>query len=97
MARLRLSAVLLDAGSNDEALSQLASPFTAAMQGLAADLRGDVLKVQGKNSEAAAAYQLAWQQLADSTDYRRLVEAKLNALGIDPQAGSSTSATGASK
>ncbi|PUE18659.1 tetratricopeptide repeat protein [Limnohabitans sp. WS1] len=97
IARLRLSALLLDAGSNDEALSQLTRPFTPAMQGLAEDLRGDVLKAQSKNSEAAAAYQLAWQQLADSADYRRLVEAKLNALGMDPQTASSASVKGASK
>ena len=97
IARMRLSALLLDAGSHDEALSQLSRPFIPAMQGLAADLRGDVLKAQGKNSEATAAYQLAWQQLADSADYRRLVEAKLNAMGIDPQAASSAPVTGASK
>ncbi len=97
IARLRLSALMLDAGSNDEALSQLSGPFTPAMQGLAADLRGDVLKAQNKNTEAIAAYQLAWQMLSDSTDYRRLVEAKLNALGIDPQAASPAPVKGASK
>jgi len=97
IARLRLSALLLDAGSKDEALSQLSGPFTPAMQGLAADLRGDVLKAQNNNTEASAAYQSAWQLLSDSTDYRRLVEAKLNALGIDPQAVSSAPVTGASK
>lgn len=85
MARLRLSALLLDAGSNDEALAQLASPFTPAMAGLAADLRGDVLQAKGQKAEAVAAYQAAWLQLTDSADYRRLVEAKLNALGVDPQ------------
>lgn len=97
IARLRLSALLLDAGSNDDALAQLASPFTPAMTGLAADLRGDVLQVKGQKTEAIAAYQTAWQQLKDSPDYRRVVEAKLNALGVDPQAGSSGSDAGSSK
>ena len=91
IARLRWSAMLLDAGSNDEALAQLTAPFTPAMAGLAADLRGDVLQAKGQKSEAAAAYQTAWQQLVDSVDYRRLVEAKLNAMGVDPQAMSSPS------
>ena len=97
IARLRLSALLLDAGSNDEALTQLSSPFTPAMAGLAADLRGDVLQVKGQKAEAVAAYQSAWLQLTDSADYRRLVEAKLNALGVDPQSVSSASSTEKSK
>lgn len=96
IARLRLSALLLDAGSNDEALTQLAAPFTPAMGGLAADLRGDVLQAKGQKNEAVASYQLAWQQLTDSADYRRLVEAKLNAMGVDPQAAPATS-TGSTK
>jgi predicted negative regulator of RcsB-dependent stress response len=88
IARLRLSALLLDAGSNDEALAQLTAPFTPAMAGLSADLRGDVLHAKGQKTEAVAAYQTAWQQLVDSPDYRRLVEAKLNAMGVDPQTAS---------
>ena len=90
IARLRLSALLLDAGSHDEALAQLAAPFTSGMTGLAADLRGDVLQAKGQPAEALTAYQSAWQQLAESPDYRRLVEAKLNALGFDPQPAATT-------
>ena len=86
IARLRLSALHLDAKSYDEALKQLATEFTPGMQGLAADLRGDVLQAKGQNTEAIAAYQQAWQKLADAPDYRRLVQAKLNALGIEPDA-----------
>jgi predicted negative regulator of RcsB-dependent stress response len=96
IARLRLSALLADAGSLDEALAQLSAPFTPAMSGLAADLRGDVLLAKSQKTEALSAYQSAWQQLADSPDYRRLVQAKLNALGQDPQADSAT-ATGTAK
>ena len=90
IARLRLSGLLLDAGSHDEALAQLSAPFTPGMTGLAADLRGDVLQAKGQPAEALTAYQAAWQQLDDSPDYRRLVEAKLNALGIDPQPAATT-------
>jgi predicted negative regulator of RcsB-dependent stress response len=85
IARMRLSALLLDAGSQDEALAQLSAPFTPAMAGLAADLRGDVLQAKGQTPEALVAYQSAWDQMADMPDYRLLVLAKLNALGVDPQ------------
>lgn len=85
VARLRLAGLLLDAKSYDDALKQLNQDFTPAMAGLAADLRGDVLQAQGQSAQAATAYQQAWTQLADVADYRRLVQAKLNALGVDPQ------------
>jgi predicted negative regulator of RcsB-dependent stress response len=86
IARLRLAALQLDAKAYDEALKQLTLEFSPEMSGLAADLRGDVLQAKGQNAEAIAAYQQAWQKLADTPDYRRLVQAKLNALGIDPDA-----------
>lgn len=86
IARLRLAALQLDAKAYDDALTQLGSDFTAEMTGLAADLRGDVLQAKGQSAEAVSAYQLAWSKLADVPDYRRLVQAKLNALGIDPEA-----------
>lgn len=88
IARLRLSALMLDSGNHDEALAQLSAPFTPSMAGLAADLRGDVLHAKGQKADALAAYKTAWTQLADSPDYRRLVQAKLNALGFDPNASS---------
>ena len=86
IARLRLAALQLDAKAYDEALKSLSGEFTPAMLGLAADLRGDVLQAKGQAVEAIAAYQQAWQKLADTPDYRRLVQAKLNALGIDADA-----------
>ena len=86
IARMRLAALHLDAKAYDEALKPLGGEFTPAMMGLAADLRGDVLQAKGQNAEAIVAYQQAWQKLADTPDYRRLVQAKLNALGIDPDA-----------
>ena len=90
VARLRLAGLHFDAKAYDEALKTLSAAFTPAMSGLAADLRGDVLQAKGQSAEAVVAYQLAWTQLADAADYRRLVQAKLNALGVDPQAASET-------
>ena len=84
IARLRLAALQLDAKSYDDALKTLGQEFTPPMTGLAADLLGDVLQAKGHSAEAIAAYQQAWQKLSDTPDYRRLVQAKLNALGIDP-------------
>jgi len=92
IARLRLAALHLDAKAFDEALKLLGLEFTPAMTGLASDLRADVLQAKGQSTEAIAAYQQVWQKLADTPDYRRLVQAKLNALGVDPEksAGSET-------
>jgi len=86
IARLRWVALQLEAKAYDEALKQLASEFTPEMMGLAADLRGDVLQAKGQSAEAVSAYRQAWSKLAETPDYRRLVQAKLNALGVDPEA-----------
>ena len=90
IARLRLSALLLDSGSLDDALAQLAQPLVPSLMGLASDLKGDILTAKDQKSEALTAYKKAWDELSEIPDYRRLVEAKLNALGFDPQANSPT-------
>jgi len=51
-----------------------------------ADRRGDVLLAQGKKDGALAAYQKALQTMDAKVDYRRLIEAKLMALGAAPEA-----------
>jgi predicted negative regulator of RcsB-dependent stress response len=84
LARLRLANLQVQQKSLDEALKTLSKPFQASFAGLAADVQGDILVAQNKNLEAIKAYTDAWRQLADNADYRRLVAAKLNALGIDP-------------
>ena len=82
VARLRLAALLWEAKAPDEALKQLNAPFTPDMAGLAADLRGDVLQAKGQASDAVAAYQQAWKQIPATSEYRRMVQAKLSALGV---------------
>jgi predicted negative regulator of RcsB-dependent stress response len=85
LARIRLAGLLLDQKKYDEALKQLdAIAPTKEFEGLAADRRGDILLAQGKKDEAKAAYQKAWAALDPALDYRRLVEAKLTALGAAP-------------
>ncbi|TNF55487.1 MAG: tetratricopeptide repeat protein [Burkholderiales bacterium] len=83
VARLRLAAVQLDAGEHDQAMASLAAPVPAAFEGLVADRRGDALMLQGKHDEAREQYQRAWASVGERTEYRRLLEVKLAALGID--------------
>ena len=39
---------------------------------------------QGKKDDAKAAFAKAWQAMDPKVDYRRLIEAKLTALGAAP-------------
>jgi tetratricopeptide (TPR) repeat protein len=94
VARLRLAGLLLDAKQYDEALKQLDAPRVARLRGLVADRRGDVLLAQGKPAEAKAAYQAAYKGMDDKLDYRRLVEAKLTALGARAGAPAAAAAFG---
>ncbi|WP_293997993.1 YfgM family protein [Sphaerotilus sp.] len=85
LARLRLAGVHLEAKRFDEALKLVTSDVPESLTALAADRRGDILQAQAKPAEAVAAYQQAWKALGKEVDYRRLVEAKLVALGAAPQ------------
>ncbi|MFT4196095.1 YfgM family protein [Ottowia sp.] len=88
IARLRLASLHTGDKAYDEALKTLSASFPEPFVPLAADRRGDVLLLQGKRAEAAVEFGKAYQGLAaDAGDYRRLVGIKLNALGIDPEAG----------
>lgn len=86
IARLRLAAVLMDAKQYDQALKQLDGAKSPEFEALAADRRGDILLAQGKAAEAQAAYAAAYRAMDEKLDYRRLVEAKLTALGAAPAA-----------
>jgi predicted negative regulator of RcsB-dependent stress response len=84
VARLRLSGMLLEAKAYDEALQQLTAPMPSDFNALAADRRGDILLAQSKKAEAKAQYEAAYKGLDERSDYRRIIEVKLNALGVDP-------------
>ncbi len=81
IARLRLAGVLLDEKKHDEALKLLDAKHSAAIDGLYADLRGDILAEQDKRAEARAAYQIALEKSEPRGSYRQLVQIKLDALG----------------
>lgn len=97
LARLRLAGVLLDAKQYDEALKQIDPVVQGPFAALAADRRGDILQAQGKTAEAKAAYQQAWKAMDEKVEYRRLVDAKLTALGAAPTAAAASAAAGAAK
>jgi predicted negative regulator of RcsB-dependent stress response len=84
VARLRLSGMLFEAKAYDEALQQLTAPMPSDFNALAADRRGDILLAQGKKAEAKAQYEAAYKGLDERSDYRRIIEVKLNSLGVDP-------------
>ena len=86
IAKLRLSGILLEAKAYDEALKLLSGSFPKDFASLASDRRGDILLLQGKKPEARAEYEKAYKTLDERAEYRRLVEVKLNALGVDPVA-----------
>ena len=91
IARLRMAGALLDQKKPDQALQQLPSDPPAAFAALVADRRGDVLMAQGKLADAQKAYAQAYAALDETVDYRRLVQAKLTALGAPPAAASAPS------
>jgi predicted negative regulator of RcsB-dependent stress response len=84
VAHLRLAGMLLQAKDYDGALKQLDAAKAPTFAALVADRRGDVLLAQGKSAEALAAYQSAWKAMDEKVEYRRLIEAKLTALGAPP-------------
>lgn len=85
IARLRLAALLVDAKDYDGALKQLDAGMPAEFSALAADRRGDIYNLQGKKDQARAEYTKAYQSMDERADYRRLLEVKLTALGVDPK------------
>ncbi|MGH6627851.1 MAG: YfgM family protein [Burkholderiaceae bacterium] len=87
IARLRLSALLLQAKAYDDALKQLAGSFPKEFEPMVADRKGDIHVLQGKKAEAIAEYSKAYKGFEARVEYRRLVEVKLTSLGVNPQAG----------
>jgi predicted negative regulator of RcsB-dependent stress response len=87
IARLRLAGLLIEGKAFDEASKQLSGEFPAEFMALASDRRGDLYSVQGKKTEAKSEYEKAYKLFEERTEYRRLVEVKLNSLGVNPRVG----------
>jgi len=82
VAGLRLATVLLDEKDYAGASKLLDAKHPASFDGLYADMKGDVLNAQGKSVEARAAYQQAYDKLDVKSQYRNLVQMKLDAMGV---------------
>lgn len=81
LARLRLAAVLLDQKDYAGAQKLLEVEPDAAFAVLFADLKGDVMAIQGKDEEARAAYKLALEKIDAKSPMKAMVEAKLDSVG----------------
>ena len=86
IAKLRLSGVLAEERAFAEAIKLLDSSFAAGFEALALDRKGDIFVLQGQNAEAVTAYNKAYKLSVDRTEYLRLIEVKLNSLGVNPLA-----------
>jgi predicted negative regulator of RcsB-dependent stress response len=91
IARLRLSALMMDAKEFDGALKLLNKENSSEFAPLVADRKGDIYSLQGKRAEAIAEYEKAFKGLEERVEYRRLVEVKLNALGKVMNSANATS------
>jgi predicted negative regulator of RcsB-dependent stress response len=82
IAKLRLASILFEGKAYDEAI-KLTEGLPAEFAALAYDRQGDILLAQGKRDAAKAAFEKAHKAFDERSEYRRLVEVKLNALGVD--------------
>jgi predicted negative regulator of RcsB-dependent stress response len=76
--------VLFDEKRYEEALQQLDAKHTESTAPLYAEMKGDLLTAQGKIADARAAYKTALDRLPLASDYRNLVQLKLDSLGESP-------------
>lgn len=81
IAKLRLSGLLLDIQSYDEALKLLETNFPAQFSSLVADRKGDIFVLQNKNDVARSSYQLALEKTEQNSPIHQLIQMKLDSLG----------------
>jgi len=84
LAQLRVAGLHLEAkrfADADAALAAIKSPDFAA---LVADRRGDLALLQKDSAKARAQFSEAYQKMEAALPYRRIVEAKLMSVGVDP-------------
>ena len=93
LAKLRLASILAESKNYDAALALLNGSFPASFEGLVADRKGDLMSLKSDKTKAIAEYERAYRLLDARTEYRRLVEVKLNALGVDVQGQVQVAAT----
>ena len=80
VARLRLSAVLLDSQKPADALAALQGEHPAEFEPLFAEARGDALAVKGDKAGAKKAYEAA--KAASDKQHQTLIDWKIESLGV---------------
>ena len=85
IARARMAQIDLAEGQPDAALAVF-SQIDPQFSGPFAEIKGDILARLGKLDEAAKAYTSAQTMIADSGADPRLLELKIESLGLDPAA-----------
>ena len=91
MPRLRLAGLLLD----QKTPSTQSTRWATRLNSLGwCPCRFDILLAQGKADDAKAAFNQAWKAMDESIEYRRVVEAKLTALGASPVVAAASAASG---
>ncbi len=84
LAQLRLASLHLEGKRFAEAESALTAVKSPAFAALVADRRGDLAMLQKNSAKAREFYSSAYQAMDEQLPYRRLVEAKLMSVGVDP-------------
>ncbi|MFM7331760.1 MAG: YfgM family protein [Brachymonas sp.] len=95
IAKLRLASILFESKGYDAAL-KLLDGLPKEFEGLAQDRRGDIFLAQGKREDAKKAFETAYKGLDERSEYRRLVEVKLNGLGVDVETKKAAAASSSS-
>ncbi|NDY90704.1 YfgM family protein [Ideonella livida] len=88
LAQLRLAGLAMDRADWVQAGKYLDAVDDPAFKALVNDRRGDLAMGQGQREAAVSAWQKAHADLAETLEYRRVVEAKLAAAGAAPAAAS---------
>ena len=89
LARLRLAGLFVERKAFGEARALLAEKVASEFEPLVEDRLGDIDVLEKHTDTSKDHYLRAWKALDARAPYRKYVEAKLNALGVDPSVESS--------
>jgi predicted negative regulator of RcsB-dependent stress response len=85
LARLRLSGLEIERKNLPKAQEWVQGhQAPAGFQALFDDRLGDIAVLQKKNDDAKRHFLAAWKSMEETNEYRRLIEVKLAALGVNP-------------
>lgn len=82
LAQLRLSELLLSESKLDLAMELVKQPTSISFTSLFAEVQGDILVAQGKDSDARAAYQTAMMTLGQDQPRQNILQLKLDDVAI---------------